>query len=589
MQRQSASPSQMLRTYLRPQRMRVALLSLVIVTAIGIQLINPQVLRVFLDGAESQRPLAELTNLAFLFIGLALLRQLLKIASAYISEIVAWTATNALRADLVIHCLNLDMRFHKEHKPGELIERVDGDINQLATFFSRLIIQLLANLLLCAGVILLLIQIDWTIGLVVFLIFAIGFVVIRQFNKIAIPRIEAEREVNASLFGYIEEWLHGTETIRSNSAEPYIMHKLYRLLRDRWQRSHHAMKTTTAIISVPNTVFSLAYITVFTIGSWHYFEGQLSIGTVFSIFFYIDILRDPLWGLSRQIDQLQRAQASINRIQSLFLQTSTVIDKPQPHPLPTASNGLQIDVDQLSFAYADEPDKLILDKLTFTLRPGQVLGLLGRTGSGKSTLTKMLLRFYDPTAGSIRLGDGQTQVDLRDLSQKEIRKQIGAVTQQVQLFHASVRDNLTFFDDTIGDEAIVAALEEVGLTAWLAALPDGLDSYISAETTLSAGEAQLLAFTRVFLTDPKLVILDEASSRLDPATESRIEQALSKLRQNRTVIIIAHHLATVDHADEIMILSHGQILEYAARATLIADPDSHFNKLLQTGITEAAS
>ena len=544
-------------------------------------------MRVFLDGAQNNRPLNELVNIAALFITLALVRQLFLFGSTYVGEIVAWTATNALRADLALHCLKLDMGFHKVHKPGELIERVDGDINQLATFFSRLVIQLTANLVLCVGVIILLTTIDWTIGLAVLAIIAIGFFIIRWLNTIAIPRVQAMRAIDATLFGFVEEWLHGTETIRSNAAEPYIMHKLYRLLRERWQRAHHSMKLTAALNSVPNSVFSLAYIAVFTFGAWRFFDERISTGTLYVTFYYIDLLREPLWQLTRQIEQLQRAQASINRVNELLAERPTIIDKPHMAVLPTTRNGVQVEFDQLSFAYADEPETPILRDIDLTLRPGTVLGLLGRTGSGKSTLTKLLIRFYDPTQGAIRLGDGTTQVDLRDVAQSELRRQIGTVTQQVQLFNATVRDNLTLFDYRFDDEQILAALHEVGLDEWLAELPNGLDNYISAENNLSAGEAQLLVFTRVFLADPQLIILDEASSRLDPATEQRIEQALDKLLHNRTVVIVAHRLATVNRADEIVILSQGRIVEHGQREALVADPDSHFSSLLRTGLAEA--
>ncbi len=583
----SNTPRQLLITYLRPQKWTVFLLALLVLAVITLQLINPQVMRAFLDGVQAGQPLDRLTNIAALFIVLAVLRQILQLASTYVGELVAWTATNALRADLALHCLKLDMGFHKVHKPGELIERVDGDINQLATFFSQLVIRLSANLLLAAGVLAFLWGIDWTIGLSIMLIVAIGALIIRVLNRHAIPRVQALREVEATLFGYIEEWLHGTETIRSNSAEPYIMQRLYRLLRERWQRGHHSMKLTTALNTVPNSVFSLAYVAIFTFGAWRFFGERVSIGTLYVTFYYVDLLREPLWQLTRQIEQLQRALASINRINELFGEQPTILDNPRHAILTSTPQGMQVTFADLTFAYADEPDTAVLQGIDFTLAPGKVLGLLGRTGSGKTTLTKLLLRFYDPTKGAIRLGDGVTQIDLRELAQSDLRRQIGVVTQQVQLFNATVRQNLTLFDATIDDDKILAALRAVGLHSWLAELPHGLDTHLAADGSLSAGEAQLLAFTRVFLADPKLIILDEASSRLDPATEQLIEKALDKLLHKRTVVIVAHRLATVNRADEIMILSQGRIVEHDRREALLADPESHFSTLLRSGLEEA--
>jgi ATP-binding cassette subfamily B protein len=217
------------------------------------------------------------------------------------------------------------------------------------------------------------------------------------------------------------------------------------------------------------------------------------------------------------------------------------------------------------------------------LQPGQVIGLLGRTGSGKTTLSRLIFRLYDPTAGAIRLAG----VDLRDLALADLRARVGMVTQDVQLFAASVRENLTLFDTAISDERIEAALRELGLWDWVQALPNGLETQLGAGGQgLSAGEAQLLAFVRVLLRDPGLVILDEASSRLDPATGRLLEKAVTRLLAGRTGIIIAHRLATVQRADSILILEHGRTVEYGVRAELAADPNSRFAQLLVTGMEE---
>jgi ABC-type multidrug transport system fused ATPase/permease subunit len=208
--------------------------------------------------------------------------------------------------------------------------------------------------------------------------------------------------------------------------------------------------------------------------------------------------------------------------------------------------------------------------------------VLGRTGSGKTTLTRLLFRLYEPTLGAIRMGG----VDLRSASLAELRQRVGIVTQDVQLFRASLRDNLSLFDPTIPDARIVAALEELGLGPWLRGLPAGLDTELSGGDGLSSGEAQLLAFARVFLRDPGLVILDEASSRLDPATERQIERAVGRLLHNRTAIIIAHRLSTVQRADTILILDSGEVAELGPRAALAGDETSRFSKLLRVGMEE---
>jgi ABC-type multidrug transport system fused ATPase/permease subunit len=251
-------------------------------------------------------------------------------------------------------------------------------------------------------------------------------------------------------------------------------------------------------------------------------------------------------------------------------------------------------VEGVTFHYQDEPETDVLKDISLTLKPGTVLGLLGRTGSGKSTLTRLLFRLYDPSSGVIYMGGGAAggephgMFDIRQSRLGDVRRHVGLVPQEVQLFHATVRQNLTLFDDAIPDERIIQALDEIGLGDWLAQLPEGLDTHLdSGSSGLSAGEAQLVAFGRVFLVDPGLVILDEASSRLDPATERLIEIAVNRLLKDRTAIIIAHRLGTVQRADEIMILDDGAVIEYGIRTELVRDPGSVFSRLLQTGLEEA--
>jgi len=288
------------------------------------------------------------------------------------------------------------------------------------------------------------------------------------------------------------------------------------------------------------------------------------------------------------LQTVQRSFASIDRVEALY-SLKSAMNQTGTALLPAGPLGVSFE--EVSFEYNE--DSPVLKQISFHLQPGKVLGVLGRTGSGKTTVTRLLFRLYDPTTGTIGLSPPNAgaacaeSIDLRDLDLASLRQRVGIVTQDVQLFHASVRDNLTFFDPSIPDEQILDVIHELGLSAWYASLPQGLDTALDAgETSLSAGEAQLLAFTRVFLKDPGLVILDEASSRLDPATEQLIERAVNRLLHNRTGIIVAHRLGTIHRADQLMILEQGQVLEYGDYATLARDRSSRFYHLLQTGLEE---
>lgn len=571
--------------YLRPQIGHVSLLTLLVVGSIGLQLINPQLVRRFLDGAERGRSLDELVQTGLLFMGLAILAQVLRVVATYVGENVAWRATNALRADLALHCLKLDMGFHKRNKPGELIERVDGDVNELTTFFSQLVIELGSNLLLAVGVVVLLWLLDWRVGLTISVVAVLAAVGLEIANRYVVPRWQLVRQVESDLFGYLEEWLNGTEEIQTNHAGTYVLGRLYELMRKRWRAMQSAQRMNMTVMALPIVVPSVAYAAAYLWGDGLFRGGVLTVGSVYLIFYYVDVAKGPLWGIQRQVQDLQRAAASMNRIVALFA------ERPQlpAHGKRSLPGGpMRVAFEDVSFYYDDDPHTPILEDIDLTLEAGRVLGLLGRTGSGKTTLTRLLLRFYDPNNGTICLGgDGQTLQSLPRVSLASLRERVGVVTQEVQLFHATVRDNLTLFADDVPDERILAALDELGLTPWLEDLPQGLDTRLEAGDNLSAGEAQLLALGRVFLADVGLVILDEASSRLDPATEHLLEQALDRLLEDRTAIVIAHRLSTVRRADEIVILERGRIVEHGERAVLAADADSLFHHLLQVGIEEA--
>ena len=229
----------------------------------------------------------------------------------------------------------------------------------------------------------------------------------------------------------------------------------------------------------------------------------------------------------------------------------------------------------MSFAYDRRP---VLRDVSFELGAGRILGLLGRTGGGKTTITRLISRLYDPTAGKLVLSG----IELHSVAPASLRSRVGVVTQDVQLFRASVRDNLTFFDHTRSDQELLDMLGAAGLGEWIGSL--GLDTILGAGGAgLSAGEAQLLAFARVFLQDPGLVILDEPSSRLDPATESMLSLATERLFQGRTVVIVAHRLDTVQRADEIMVVEDGVVAEFGSRSELADDPGSSYARMLAAG------
>jgi ATP-binding cassette subfamily B protein len=568
----------LLATYLKPQWHRTLLMTLALLSSIGLQLLGPQILRYFIDTALAGGASPELVIAGLLFIGVTLANQGISVAVTYLSESVAWTATNHMRSDLVAHCLSLDMAFHKVHTAGELIERIDGDVDALSNFFSQFFVNLLSSMILLIGILALFFTIHWLVGIAMTAFAALALLILMYIRRIAIPYWVATRQVSADFSSFLEEQFAGTQDIRANGATGAIMRRFYLLLR-RWFAIYRKAAYLDYLIGsgVP-LLFILGSALGFSLGAYLWSTGAISVGTVYLIYSYTSRLSEPVQLIQEQLQDLQKAEASIRRIDDL-LQTRSAVDHGQDMSLPDGA--LAVDFRNVTFGYIE--DEPVLHDMTFQVQPGHILGILGRTGSGKTTLSRLLFRLYDPQAGEIRVGD----IPTRAADRRELRRHIGMVTQDVQIFHASVRDNLTFFNRSIPDARIIAALDDVGLCDWYRTLPDGLDSILGASGSgLSAGEAQLLAFARVFLTNPGLIILDEASSRLDPATEQRIEQAINRLLSGRTGMVIAHRLATIRRADEVMVIEGGRILEYGSREALAADATSHFAHLLQTGMEE---
>ncbi|ANS76638.1 helicase [Paenibacillus yonginensis] len=565
--------------YVLPQRKLMISLTVLLFASIGLQLVNPQIIRYFIDNAQGTGSLRPLYVAAFLFIGFSIIQQIVSVCAAYFSENLGWKTTNKLRADLAEHCLSLDMSFHKRQTSGSLIERVDGDVNSLANFFSSFIIHMAGNAMLMLGILVLLFRENLWVG-VVMTAFVIGAIFLIQWiRKFAVPVWTKWRALNAEFYGFIGEHLEGTEDTRANGAAGYVMGRYYELARRMLPVRVRAFFGFFLMWGTTIFVFAFGNAAAFIVCALLWKRGELSIGGIYLVFYYTELLAKPIEQIRTQLEDLQKADASLVRVQDLLATESAIQDGPGA-PLPKGP--LSLNIRDLSFAY-DPEDAPTLRQLNVRLEPGQTLGLLGRTGSGKTTLARLLLRFYDPQKGAIELGG----LDIRQCKLHELRSSVAMVTQNIEILEGTVRDNLTLFDERIPDDRIIAVLEEVGLRDWYRGMPEGLDSRLaSGGGSLSAGEAQLLAFARVFLTDPGLVILDEASSRLDPLTESRIEAAITKLLDQRTCIIIAHRLSTVQRADQILILEDGRILEEGPPQALAEDADSRFSRMLAVGLEE---
>jgi ATP-binding cassette subfamily B protein len=576
-----------------PGRRAAVGLSAAILATTALPLMAPQLTRRFVDGAIAGESTRLLTLIAVGYLGLAISGQLARMLTAWLASRLAWDGTNRLREDLAAHALDLDMAYHGQRTPGEMIERVDGDVVALAEFVVALLLDVAASLLLLFGVLVIVVVVDPLIGgaLVVYCV-VVGFAMVRA-QRLAVPAATRVREAFAALFGNLEERFAGAEDIRANGAGHHVVNRFHQISADVYRADRRANRIGGGLFAGTTIAFAAGTALVLGLAAWTQQAGALTVGTAVLLFQYTQMVRAPFERLVDQLQQYQKALAGVARIGGLLAERPSLSEPARPRPLP-AAGPLGLELDRVGFAYPDDrvpsgsipspgsgsgrKGEQVLADINLRLAPGETIGLVGRTGSGKTTIARMALRLYDPTEGTVRLGG----VDLRDVALADLRRRVAVVTQDVQLFAASVRDNLTLFRPEVADDQLLrTVLSEVGMGSWLATLPDGLDTTLAAHGGgVSAGEAQLLALARGFLTDPGLVVLDEASSRLDPATEQRIESAIARLLSNRTGVLIAHRLSSLSRVDQIAVVEDGRVVEYGRREALAADPSSRFARLL---------
>jgi ABC-type multidrug transport system fused ATPase/permease subunit len=567
----------LLSKYLSNSKGLILVLALIMGASIIIQLINPQIVSYFIDGIGARKPIKALVMAAVIFILAAFGQQVLAIGSTYLSQNIGWSATNKLRLDLVKHCLGLDMTYFKEHQSGEIVERIDGDVTALFNFFSKLLVSLINNVLLMAGIIVLLAVENITVGLAFATFLAVSLVIIFRTQGKAVGNFQNNRENTAMFYGFLGEHIGSTEDIRANGAGQYVMNRFYTLLQKWLPINLKAHLSGYRIWITLEGIFGIGNVMIFALGGYLWYTNKITIGTVYLMINYIQLLERPLEQLREQLQDIQKASASIIRIDEMLQLKSKLIEEEK---VTMEDNAGSLRVQNVFFEY--EENIPVLKDISFELSHGKKLGILGHTGCGKTTLARLIVRFYDPLSGGIYIN----HTSLKAIPQNELRNKIAYVTQDVQLFNASVRDNITFFNNEIEDSVIIKTIYDMGLGDWFENLNDGLNTLIQPGGGMSSGEAQLLTLVRVFLKNPQLVILDEASSRLDPVTEKLVDSAFVKLMEGRSCIIIAHRLGTVQKADDILIMEQGSILEYGEREKLIKDKQSKFNELLSYGIEE---
>ena len=564
--------------YLKEQKIMVIAMFIMSLLNICMQIINPQISRYFIDEATNGNMGKNLIYAASMFLVIAFFTQVFSVLTVYIGEKVAWKITNNIRLDLIEHCINLDMSFHKEHNPGELLERVDGDISQMFDLFSRIILNMINNLILLVGILIILFKENMFVGvsITVFSIFSI-LILWKTKSKTEKYWID-ESKANAEFYGRLGEYISNTEDIAANGARKYIMKKFYNITRKIYPVTRKAKLTWATLWSVTLIIFAASTIISFSVSLYLWKKGIITVGTAYLIFNYTEILRRPLEQIRVNLQELQLSGASIIRVFDLFQIKSNI---KYGKEFLNQKDSLEIQLKNVDFQYKENID--VLKNISIKLESGKVLGILGHTGSGKTTLARIIVRMYDVKKGVILLN----KKDIKSLNEQEFTDNIAYITQDVEIFKGTIRENITMFKNYIDDKQILDSIYSLGFGKWYESLKNGLETNLEmGAKSISVGEAQLIAFTRVFIKKPKLIILDEATSRIDVETEKLIENALNKILRDRTCIIIAHRLSTLNKADKIMILEKGCVIEFGERKNLLEDKNSTYYNLIEGGIDE---
>lgn len=566
-----AADVRLLLAYLRPERRPIAALAGLLVVAMVLPLAGPVLVGRFVDSALAGGDAGDLATIGAFFLLATLSGEALQLVVTWLSVRMAWRVGNRLRHDLCRHALSLDLAWHGEHSAGQLIERIDGDIDAVTRFSATAILHLLGNAILVVGVLVVAAFIDWRASLIIAATVAVSVLIMAVMRRRAVPHYDADREVQGHLYGDVEERLGGLEDLRANGAGGWAEHRLQQHSANWWRTARRAALRGEGALSLAGAAFAVGSVLTLAFGIWAARRGEMTVGTVLALLRFSQLVSDPLWRVAEQLAEAQKAVAGTRRAARLLATEAAIVDG---HEAVLPDGPLDVELRSVTFGYGTGHP--VLHEIDLSVPAGTSLGLVGRTGSGKTTIGRLVARLWDTEDGQVLVGGH----DVRSLRLADLRGRVGIVTQEVELFRASLRDNMTMFGTVRADDAdLHRVLDEVGLGPWAGALENGLDQHLEGDTELSAGEAQLLAFARVMLDDPAVVILDEASSRLDPTTEDHLTRATDRLLAGRTAIIIAHRLSTLDRVDHIAVLDHGRLVEHGERVDLVGDAGSEFARL----------
>ncbi|HEX3242088.1 MAG TPA: ABC transporter ATP-binding protein [Solirubrobacterales bacterium] len=549
---------------LRPYRGRVAITAVAIVAATAAGLAPPYLAGRAIDAGIVTGDTGALTMVVIAFLGVTIVYAVATYTQTYL---VGWVGTRALqdlRERVFSHLQSMSIGFFTRNSPGVLISRMTNDIEALNQLVTSGVVTLLSSVMTLIGVVVILLFLDLKLALVTFLTFPLLLVASVIFRIASHGAYRLTRERIAAVTAYLQETLSGVRIVRSFGQEPRHAAEMEALNESNREANMRTVYLNATYFPAVELLSAVATAAIILYGGTQAIDGAIRIGVVVAFIGYLQVFFEPIQQLSQLYTTYQQGMAALDKIFELLDTRPDMVDAPEatdPGPLRG-----EIDLDRVWFSYGGDEDWAVQD-IDLHVPPGQTLALVGATGAGKSTLAKLVARFYDPQRGSVRV-DGH---DLRDLQQQALRRQLGIVPQEGYLFSGSVRENIAFGRPDADLEEIERAAAAVGATQFIESLPDGIETEVGERGVhLSAGQRQLVAFARALLAEPRILILDEATSNVDVRTEKTIERGLERLLAGRTAIVIAHRLSTIRRAGKIVVLEGGRIAEAGTHEELIA-------------------
>ena len=575
----------------------------VLAAATAIPLATSLILARFVRLAVAGAPSSQLAKLAIAYTVLGFLASGMTVLVTWRATVAAWGITNSLRHDLADYVLKADLGFHRDRTPGELVTRVDADITSMTEFMASVVAQIIAIAAIGIGAVLVSLFAEPVLAPALVIAFAcVGYVTYRMREK-SVHQTVIERAADADVMSAIEQYLAGADDIAALGAGKHGVARVGERSGVMVAASRARVKAQMSMQGIIRMTVATAEVWMIGYGAVALRKGWIDLGAIVLGFRLVMVVADKVDHLTWRLQDAQGASGAARRVLELVQEQRVVVSGLSQLP----DGPLSVSFDNVELIYDDEEGtNAAIAQLNLVLPAGRVLGVVGRTGSGKTSLARLLLRLVAPTSGAIRMASPETvpvdiasvdiasvdiaTVDIATVDDTNFRKRVTAIPQDVQLFPGTVRDNVTLFAP-FADERVRSALADVGLGDWLEGLAAGLDTPLASDSRdnegtrvgLSSGQAQLLALSRALLREPSVVVLDEATSRVDPATQLAIGNAIARLVSGRTAIVIAHRLETLDICDDILVLSHGQLAEYGDRLALAADPNSHYARLRAAG------